>query len=125
MTDAQPGDQLVAVLEAADTLLGQAHAAWDWRGADAKGEPQGESYQCFLAASEKVEDALPIARAMAERERELVAAARRVNAQWPMISDAAQVEGNREAILAMADLDDALRAYDRARAAGVEVTGHE
>ena len=101
MTDAQPAEQVVTALRKAE----------GWLLADPEPTP---ILRADLAA---IRAALPIAREMAERERELVAALERIvttndcDCYWSHFAECAS--------------EIARVALDRARAAGVEVTGHE
>ena len=108
MTDAQPADQVLAALVAAyeelDTILAM------WR----EGRHEEAVNSTTEAVFATVTTALPIAREMAEREREKDA----------LIDVLCRyVDGGGYDVDENA-LTRALAAY-RARAAGVEVTGHE
>ena len=138
MTDAQPADQLVAALEAMERHM-----------FDHDGRP-GSGHDQLL---QRVRGALPIAREMAERERaaqererELERDLDMANARVALLRKAFGNNATRlhgpihvgghvpldwriatcDLCAILANSDDAAKAlFDRARAAGVEVTGHE
>lgn len=102
MTDAQPGDQLVAALVAALPRVGRLC------------DCEVHLPHALNCPTKLLRAALPIAREMAARERELVAA----------LEDVLAHTSNRGCLCSTNDR--LIRALlDRAHAAGVEVTDHE